>query len=236
MLLVWAPAAWVYFDAQERGLSAYVWGTLALLPFTNVVVIIFYYRHRARTEPPPLLEYTRTRIYEHVAVMTFYGLLVVATISVLFGVIEYVRAEDPPLPLEQPRETVLRETLALVVALWVISVPALVAHYALVWHRLAALPAEGAERRTMAQLQQGLFSLIVVLGGLLAAFSTVVLVFEVTGRLFDVGGLGRDLSTFGLSALPISLLAIQVAYAVLWMSPEFQRGRALLRETPPERA
>ena len=84
----------------------------------------------------------------------------------------------------------------------------------------------------MAQLQQGLFSLIVVLGGLLAAFSTVVLVFEVTGRLFDVGGVGRDLSTFGLSALPISLLAIQVAYAVLWMSPAVPaRPRVAARDT-----
>lgn len=229
VLFFWVPAAWIYFDAEERGLSSYLWGGLALGPFTNLAVVIFYFRHRARTEAPSALpHYSLARIYEHVAVITFYGLVYVALITLLYAVITYIRADDPPLGFQEPRGTVLREASAFVVAVLVISIPALAAHLWLVRRRLLAASPEGPERRVVAQFQMGLLSLIAVGSGLIAAFSVVVLVFELTGQAFDIGGVGRDLSTFGLSALPISLLSIAVVYAGLWKSPEFQRSRALL--------
>lgn len=46
--------------------------------------------------------------------------------------------------------------------------------------------------------------------------------------------MGRGASTFGLSALPISLLAIAVAYLYLWRSDRYQGDRQLLRETAIE--
>ncbi len=58
--------------------------------------------------------------------------------------------------------------------------------------------------------------------------------FEVVGRAFDVGGVGRDASTFGMSGLPISLLSLAIAYAVFWMSERFQQDRRLLRASATE--
>ena len=85
----------------------------------------------------------------------------------------------------------------------------------------------GPERRAIAQLQMGLFSLIVIVSGLVGTFAAVLLVFELSGHAFDIGGVGRDLSTFGLSALPVSLLSIAVAYAPLDESGLPARPRAL---------
>ena len=204
------------------------------MPFTNVAVIIFYFRHRARTEAPsPLPRYNLSRIYEHVAVITFYGLIYVAIIMVVHSVIAYVRAEDPPLPFQEPRGTVLREASAFVVAVLVISVPALVAHLWLVRRRLMAALPEGPERRVVAQFQMGLFSLIVVFSGLVGLFALVVIVFELTGHAFDIGSVRRDLSTFGMSALAVSLVSIAVAYAAFWMSSDFQHGRTLIQRAAP---
>ena len=235
-LLVWVPAAWLYFDAEERGHSAYLWGVLALIPFWNVPVIVAYFIVRSRKEPSPLLDYSRARIYQHVAVMTFAGgcdeghreSLAVAATSVLFGLIRYARAEDPPLRFEEPRDVVLRETLAFAFALLVVAVPAFAIHFAFMRRRLTRALGEARERLSMAHLQFGLFALIVALSGLLATLPAVVLVFELSGRLFDVGSVDRDASTFAMSVLPVALLSLAVTYVVFWADDEFQRGRVLL--------
>ena len=227
-LLVWVPAAWLYFDAEERGHSAYLWVVLALIPFWNVPVIVAYFIVRSRKEPSPLLDYSRARIYQHVAVMTFWGLLAVAATSVLFGLIRYARAEDPPLRFEEPRDVVLRETFAFAFALLVVAVPAFAIHFAFMRRRLTRALGEARERLSMAHLQFGLFALIVVLSGLLATLPAVVLVFELSGRLFDVGSVDRDASTFAMSVLPVALLSLAVTYVVFWADDEFQRGRVLL--------
>ena len=229
-LLLWAPAVWLYFDAEERGHSAYLWGGLALIPFWNVPVIVAYFIVRARKEPSPSLEYSRSRIYQHVAVMTFWGLLAVAAASVLFGLIRYARAEDPPLRFVEPRDVLLRETLAFAFALVVVAGPAFAFHFAFMRRRLRRAAGAAAERLAMARLQSGLFALVVVMSGLIATLSAVALVFEGSARLFDVGDVDRDLSTFAMSVLPIALISLGFAFAVFWLAPEFQRGRVLLRE------
>ena len=229
-LLLWAPAVWLYFDAEERGHSAYLWGALALIPFWNVPVIVAYFIVRARKQPSSSLEYSRARIYQHVAVVTFWGLVAVAATSVLFGLIRYARAEDPSRLFEEPRDVVLRETLAFAFALLVVAAPAFAVHFAFMRRRLRRAVDVAAERLAMARLQSGLFSLVVVVSGLLATLSAVALVFEGSGRLFDVGNVDRDVSTFGMSVLPVTLISIGFAFVVFWLAPEFQRGRGLLRE------
>ena len=229
-LLVWAPAVWLYFDAEERGHSAYLWGGLALIPFWNVPVIVAYFVVRARKQPSPSLQYSRSRIYQHVAVMTFWGLLAVAATSVLFGLNRYARAEDPPLRFEEPRDMVLRETLAFAFALLVVAGPAFAVHFSFMRRRLRRAADVAAERLAMARLQSGLFSLIVVMSGLIATLAAVALVFEGSARLFDVGDVDSDFSTFAISVLPVALISLGVASAVFWLAPGFQRGRTLLSE------
>ncbi len=230
VLLVLVPAAWLYFDAEERGHSAYLWGALALIPVWNIPVIVAYFAVRARKESSPSLEYSRARIYQHVAVITFWGLVAVGATAVLFGLIRYVRAEDPPLWFDEPRDAVLRETLAFAFALVVVAAPAFAVHFAFMRRRLRRAVEVATERLSMARLQSALFSLIVVLSGLFATLSAVELVFEGSGRLFDVGNVDRVLSTFGMSVLPVALISIAVAFVVFWLAPEFQSGRGLLRE------
>ena len=229
-LFVWVPAAWLYFDAEDRGHSAYLWGALALIPFWNVIVIVGYFIVRSRAEAQPGLEYSRARIYQHVAILTFWGLLAVALTSNLFGLIEYARADDPPPFFEQPRGTQLRETLAFAFALIFVSVPAFIVHYGFVQRRLRQSTLSPAVRHSLARLQVGLFSVLVVLGGLIATLTTVMLVFALSGRLFDVGDLDRDATTFGMSALPVALLSLALTFAAFWLDGRFQDGRALIRE------
>ena len=229
-LLLWAPAVWLYFDAEERGHSAYLWGALALIPFWNVPVIVAYFIVRSRKQPSSSLEYSRARIYQHVAVVTFWGLVAIAATSVLFGLIRYARAEDSPRLFEEPRDVVLRETLAFAFALLVVAAPAFAVHFAFMRRRLRRAVDVAAERLAMARLQSGLFSLVVVVSGLLATLAAVALVFEGSGRLFDVGNVDRDLSTFGMSVLPVALISIGFAFVVFWLASEFQSGRGLLRE------
>ena len=229
-LLLWVPAVWLYFDAEERGHSAYLWGALALIPFWNVPVIVAYFIVRSRKQPSSSLQYSRARIYQHVAVLTFWGLVAVGITSVLFGLIRYARAEDPPLRFEEPRDVVLRATLAFAFAVLVVAAPAFAVHFAFMRRRLRRAVDVAAERLAMARLQSGLFSLVLIVSGLLATLSAVALVFEGSGRLFDVGNVDPDLSTFGMSVLPVALISISFAFIVFWLAPEFQSGRGLLRE------
>lgn len=228
-LFVWVPAAWIYFDAEERGHSGFFWGALALIPFWNIWVVIGYFIVRGRKDPVPDLEYSRTRIYQHVAVMTFYGLVTLMAISVLFGFVSYVRADDPPLPFQEPRGDVLRDRLAMAVAILLVSVPAFAAHFAFMRRRLIRAASTTTERLFMARQQLALFALVVVLSGLIAALALVLLAFELSGWMFDVGGVGKNASSFAFSALPIAVFSLAIVYAELWMDDEFQRGRALLQ-------
>jgi hypothetical protein len=229
-LLLWVPAIWLYFDAEERGHSAYLWGALALIPVWNVPVIVAYFIVRSRKQPSSALEYSRARIYQHVAVVTFWGLVAVGVTSVLFGLIRYARADGAARLFEEPRDVVLRATLAFAFALLVVAAPAFAVHFAFMRRRLRRAVDVAAERLAMARLQSGLFSLVLLVSGLLATLSAVTLVFEGSGRLFDVGNVDRDLSTFGMSVLPVALISIGVAFIVFWLAPEFQSGRGLLRE------
>ena len=229
-VLLWVPAVWLYFDAEERGHSAYLWGALALIPFWNVPVIVAYFIVRARKQPSPSLEYSRARIYQHVAVITFWALVAVGVTSVLFGLIRYARADDPARLFEEPRDMVLRATFAFAFALVVVAAPAFTVHFAFMRRRLRRAVDVPAERLAMARLQSGLFSLVLIVSGLLATLSAVALVFEGSGRLFDVGNVDRDVSTFGMSVLPVALISIGLAFVVFWLAPEFQSGRGLLSE------
>ena len=228
-LLVWAPAAWLYFDAADRGHSSYLWGGLALIPFWNVVVIVAYFIVRSRADKQPGLEYSRVRIYQHVAVFTFWSLVAVGVASVLFGLIGYARADDPPPFFQEPRGTVLRETLAFASALLVISIPALGVHYAFIERQLRRTTLPSADRQSLARLQSGQFSVLMVLGSIVAALTTVMLVFSVSGRLFDVGELDRGATTFAMSALPVALLSLALTFGAFWFNERFQAGRTLVR-------
>jgi hypothetical protein len=225
VLLLWVPAAWVYLDAEQRGLSAYLWGGLMLLG--SVITLIFYYRHRARVAAPEALRYRRGRIYEHVALLTFYGVVFVGLLILGVALIDYIRGEDPLSPSVLGRSTELRRNVALVVALLVIALPLLAVHYETLRRRLAGGMSAATDRLEIARLQRALVSVVVVLSALLALLATTMLVFEVVGRLFDVGGIGRDASTFGLSALVVGLLSVAAMY-VYSRTTQYQRGRELM--------
>ena len=221
ILLFWVPAAWVYVDAEERGLSAYLWGGLTLLG--SVITLIFYYRHRARVDVPDSLSYRRGRIYMHVALLTFYGVVFASLLILLGALIDYVRGDDPLSTSLFGRGEELRRSVALVVALLVIAVPLLAVHYEGLRRRVARGMSDAAARLDIGQLQRALVSVVVLLSSLLGLLAITVLVFEVTGRLFDVGGVGRDASTFGMSALIVSVLSLAAMY-LHTRTPLFQRG------------
>lgn len=210
VLLVWVPAVWVYLDAEQRGHSAYLWGGLMLLG--SVITLIFYYRHRARIDAPSTLRYGRRRIYLPVAMITFYVVVVASLLVLSFAIIDYLRGNDPLARALISRGDELRRNVALVVALLLIALPLFAAHYELLRRRTVALAGQAADLVEIARLQRANVWLVAVLSSLLALLAATMLVFEVVGRLFDVGGIGREASTFGLSALIVSLLSLFAMY------------------------
>src|SRR5438046_773925 len=88
-LLVWVPAAWVFFDAQERRHSAYLWGTLTLM--FSVAALVAYFWVRSRTSANDV-GYSRGRIYLHVAIATFWGLAAIGLGIALWGLFQRVGA------------------------------------------------------------------------------------------------------------------------------------------------
>lgn len=228
-LFLWVPAAWVFFDAQERGHSAYLWGALTLM--FSLAVLVVYFIVRSRGVRRQSATYSRGRIYLHVATMTFWGLAAVGTAVALFGVFQRIGATED---LERfgtslaDRDQTLREALAFGVAILVICLPAVVLHLLLLRRQVAR--AEGADRLSLARLQSGLFSLLVVLGGLLAFAVFASAVFGVTALAFDVDGqIGREGWATILSLLVVSLLSLALATALFWLDAGFQQGREELR-------
>lgn len=219
VLLFWVPAAWVYIDAEQRGHSAYLWGGLTLL--SSVLALIFYYRRRSQVGDPPELNYGRGRVYIHVALLTFYGIIFVSTLILASALIDYIRGEDPLSESLLGRDTELRRAVALVVALSVIALPMLAVHYEMMRRRIA--PLAMVERGRFARIERANVNLVRVFSALTSLLAATMLVFEVTGRLFDVGGIGRDASTFGLSALIAGLLSLAAMYAYV-RTPEYRRG------------
>jgi hypothetical protein len=228
-LFVWVPAVWLYFDADERGHSAYLWGGLALIPFWNIAVLVAYFVVRSRREGPEPFPYSRGRVYLNVALLTFWGLTAIAVAVVIFGLTDYVRTDSPVPRFETPRGELLRQRIAFSVALTLIAVPALAAH-ALLWRRARGRQAETAAGRAVwTSLASALVSVVIVLSGLIATLAAVGLVFEGVARLFDVGGdVDAEFSTFALSVLLPALGSIAIAYA-LWLDPALQRGREEVR-------
>lgn len=225
-LFVWVPAVWVYFDAEERGHSAYLWGALALFPFWNVLVLVGYFIVRAREERPVQYPYSRGRIYLNVALLTFWGLTAIAIAVAVFGLIDYARTNETVARFATPRGDLLRERLAFAVALSLIAVPVVAVH-ALLWRRARNEQSESdAGRAVWTRLASALASVVIVLSGLIAAVAVVGLVFEVVGRLFEVGAdLETEVSTFALSVLVPALGSLAIAYAAIWLDPAVQRGR-----------
>lgn len=213
-VFVWVPAAAVYFDASERRQTPYLWGVLALVPWLNVIVVVAYLVRRARAEEEAPEPSTRLATYLHVAVLTFWGLTAVGVSALLYGVIHYARSSAMPARSGEPREVVLRQTVAFALALLVIALPALAGHGVLLARVVRRELATAAGARVQ-RLEDALGLLLTVLGGLTATLAVVLLVFEGFGRLFDVGGPRSDMpSSAGFSVLPAAVASVVAAFAL----------------------
>lgn len=226
-LFWWVPAAWVYFDAEERGHSGYLWGGLALIWWIPAIVVYFIVRSRRKGALG--FAYSRGRIYLHVAIVTTWGLAALAASVILWAVTDYYRSRDDGFPFADP-ETELRQQLAFGVALLVVAAPALALHL-IAWRRGRGRPrADDGERLASARLEGGLASLIVALSGPIAALALVVLVLSGIAAVLEAGGVDRDLTTFALASGVPAAVSLAAAYALFWLDDDFRRGRALVRE------
>ncbi len=205
-VFLWVPAAWVFFDSQDRGHSSYLWGALTLIFSLPALVVYFIVRSRWAARPGyAAAEYSRSRIYFHVAVVTFWGLTTVAATAAMFGVYQWVGASEGPF---DDRGRTLREALAFGLPLLLIAVPATAVHVVMLRRRVAA--ATGPVRESLSRLLRGLESLMLVLGGLIATAAGISALFGLSGSLFDVGGFDRDGWAFTLSTLVTSLLSVSL--------------------------
>jgi hypothetical protein len=224
-LFFWVPAAWVFFDAEERGYSAYFWGALTL--FFSLAAVIAYFIVRAR-RPAPAWPYSRGRIYFHVAVVTFWGLTMTAVYAAVWGVSRWAGAT--PTFVDDPSEG-LRGSLAYAIGTALIAVPALGIHLALMRGQVTA--AQGAAREILARLQSALAWLTVVFGGLTGLVSLLVLAYAVAGLAFDTGDTTRATWAFAVAGATTALVSLALTLAIFFVDPNFQRGRALLRAARP---
>ena len=225
--LIWVPAAWLHLDAEDRGHSAFFWGAIALIPFWNIFVIAAYFIVRSRKDSEPGLDYSRTRIYLHVATLTAWALLAVALLTALYSLLQML-GEERAL-FEDDREDTLREGLAFAIGVAVLMAPALLVHLVIIRRQIvsASVPA----RLSFARLQGGLFAVLVVLGGLAALGTVVGLVFGTTGSVLDVGGLDDDGWAVLAALVPVTTISLLLTFALFWQDSEFVRGRRLLLET-----
>jgi hypothetical protein len=225
-LFFWVPAVWVFFDAQERGHSAYLWGALTLM-FSLAALVVYFAVRAGRGRREAGSTYSRGRIYLHVAAITFWGLAAVGVTVALYGVLQRVGASEDTSFLGTSlaeRDRTLREALAFGIALLVICLPATALHLVLI--RRQVLRSAGDERLALARLQSGLFSLLTVIGGLIAFSAFAAAVFGVTALAFDVEGqIGRDGWSAILPMLAISSLSLALATALFWLDEDFQAGR-----------
>ncbi len=225
-VFVWAPAAWIYFDAVERRQAPYLWAFLALVPWFNLVVLVVYLILRARSGATAQAggPDTRLPVYLHVGVLTFWGLAAVGLSALVYGPLHLLRAYPPP--FDARATDALRTTLAFAMAVLLVSGPALGVHGWLAIRAVRRASAEAAP--SLARMADGLRLLLAVLGGLTATVAVVVLVFWGMGVLFRVGELAMEQPTsMAISVLPASILSM---VAGLWLLP---RGAAPAAEGEP---
>lgn len=205
ILLVWVPAAALFFDAAERRQSPYLWGALAVVPFLNVVVVGAYLLLRGRAGEETTRS-TRLVAYLHIGVLTFWALVAVGLNGLFYAPIRFLRSPATPEEYDEPRGAVFRQTLAFALALLVIAIPALTGHLLLLRRSLADT-AEAVLPR-VGRMNDALGMLLTVLGGLVVTLSVVLLVFEGIGRLLSVGSGSVFLSTIAISALVPAAISI----------------------------
>ncbi|MGE3961598.1 MAG: zinc ribbon domain-containing protein [Dehalococcoidia bacterium] len=218
----WIPAAWVFFDAEERDYSAYLWGAVSLVFWFLGTIVYFVVRSR---RAPTSVPYSRSRIYLHVGLLTFWGLTMTAIWSMLWGVLQWAGAEDG---FFAEREEELRYSLAFGLATGLIAAPALVLHYILLRRRITST-VEGPVRLALARMQEGMAWLTVVISAIIAAFGGAVLVYGVVGTLFDLGSLSRDAGANAAAATLVPGFSLLLTFVLFFSDAEYRRGRDVRR-------
>lgn len=218
----WMPAAWVFFDAEERDSSSYLWGAVSLVFGLFGVIVYFIVRSR---RPPAAVPYSRGRIYLHVGLLTFWGLSMVAVSSLVWGLLQATDGERIANRDEDP----LRASLAFAVATAVIAAPAFVAH-AVLLRRTIRSTVDGAVRLALARMQEGFAWLTVVIAGIIGAFGAAVLIYGGVGFVFDLGSLSRDGGAWSATACIVAAFSLLITFALFFTDPAYRQGRVLLEQ------
>lgn len=224
VIFYWVPIAWVFFDAEERDYSSYLWAGLSAFLWFAGVIIYYVVRSRRGAVAAP---YSRGRIYLHVGLLTSWGLLMSGIFMLIWGPITWWGASAGP--FINPEEEI-RESLAFGLATILIAAPAFLVHWELLRRRIAQ--STGAARVALARAQQGMAWLTVVVAGLIALLGVAIAAYALVGTLLDVGDLSQEGVGWVAATTLTAGISLLLSLAVFFTDAQYRHGVTLLATEP----